>query len=77
MSDDQTMYRTTEELEKEKVDDVVVSYPKTLTSLGFLKEEQVDELKKQIRDSVRDQMNKALEMPWRREVDEHGSLIQP
>ena len=35
MSDDQTMYRTTEELEKEKVDDVVVSYPKTLTFLGF------------------------------------------
>ena len=64
MSDDQTMYRTKEELEIEKEKDVVNSYPKTLTNLGLLSDAEVQKIKDSIKASVKDAIAKAIATPW-------------
>ncbi len=64
MSDDQTMYRTKEELEIEKEKDVVNSYPKTLTNLGLLSEAEVQKIKDSIKASVKGAIAKAIGTPW-------------
>ena len=64
MSDDQTMYRTKEELEIEKEKDVVNSYPKTLTNLGLLSDAEVQKIKDSIKASVKEAIAKAIATPW-------------
>ena len=65
MSDDQTMYRTKEELEIEKEKDVVNSYPKTLTNLGLLSDAEVQKIKDSIKASVKDViLPRQLATPW-------------
>ena len=64
MSDDQTMYRTKEELEIEKEKDVVNSYPTTLTNLGLLSEAEVQKIKDSIKASVKGAIAKAISTPW-------------
>jgi 2-oxoisovalerate dehydrogenase E1 component len=64
MSDDQSMYRTKEELEREKDQDVFNSYPKLLVDAGILTEEQRKELLTEVSDECRQAMKEAIETPW-------------
>ncbi len=64
MSDDQSMYRTKEELEIEKEEDVFKSYPKFLVDSGIMKQEEVDSLYDEVSKEVRQAMNEAIETPW-------------
>ena len=64
MSDDQTMYRTEDELKIESQKDVVNSYPETLTSLGLMSEKEVQQLKENVAASVKEAMSKAIATPW-------------
>ncbi len=64
MSDDQTMYRTKEELEREKEQDVFNSYPKLLVEAGIMSEDERAALLKEVSDECRAAMMKAIETPW-------------
>ncbi|MCP4912701.1 MAG: dehydrogenase [Oligoflexia bacterium] len=64
LSDDQSMYRTKEELAEEKEIDVFNSYPKFLVDSGIMKQEEVDALLEEVSNEVREAMNKAIETPW-------------
>ncbi|MAF78885.1 MAG: dehydrogenase [Halobacteriovoraceae bacterium] len=64
MSDDQTMYRTKEELEREKEQDVFNSYPKLLVEGGIMSEEEKDSLLKEVSDECRQAMKEAIDTPW-------------
>jgi len=63
MSDDQTMYRTSEELELEKEEDVFNSYPKLLVQAGIITEKERADLLDKVGKEVREAMNEALETP--------------
>lgn len=64
MSDDQTMYRTKEELEREKEQDVFKSYPLLLISGGVMAEEETKNLLAEVSAECREAMLKAIETPW-------------
>lgn len=64
LSDDQTMYRTKEELELEKEIDVFVSYPKTLIEAGVISSEENKKLLEEVSLEVREAMAKAIDTPW-------------
>ncbi len=64
MSDDQTMYRTKEELEREKEQDVFNSYPKLLVEAGIMTEEERVDLLKEVTDECRQAMKEAIDTPW-------------
>lgn len=64
MSDDQSMYRTKEELEEEKKLDVFNSYPLTLIGAGVITEKERDEILEDVSNEVREAMNKAIETEW-------------
>lgn len=64
LSDDQTMYRTKEELETEKEVDVINSFPKFLTETKIFSQAEVDALFDEVGKEVREAMNKAIETPW-------------
>jgi 2-oxoisovalerate dehydrogenase E1 component len=64
MSDDQSMYRTKEELEREKEQDVFNSYPKLLVEAGIMSEEERANLLKEVSDECRAAMKEAIDTPW-------------
>jgi 2-oxoisovalerate dehydrogenase E1 component len=64
LSDDHAMYRSKAELEKEKLDDVFISYPKFLTRTQILTEVEIKEIMDQVNVEVRDAMNRAITTPW-------------
>ncbi|MBT5095050.1 MAG: dehydrogenase, partial [Halobacteriovoraceae bacterium] len=64
LSDDQSMYRTKEELAAEREEDVYNSYPKLLVEGGVLEQSEVDELISSIDVEIRTAMKKAIETPW-------------
>ena len=64
MSDDQSMYRTQEELENEKEVDVFNSYPQLLVEAGLISEEEREGLYQEASDLCRQAMKEAIETPW-------------
>jgi 2-oxoisovalerate dehydrogenase E1 component len=64
LSDDQSMYRTKEELAEEKILDVVNSYPKFLVESGVMTKEEVGAVEKEIAVEATAAMKEALETPW-------------
>ena len=64
MSDNQKMYRTGQELEKEKKADVINSYPKLLISAGILTQSRLDKINADITTELRESMNRAIETDW-------------
>ncbi|CBW27932.1 putative pyruvate (oxoisovalerate) Dehydrogenase, alpha-beta fusion [Halobacteriovorax marinus SJ] len=69
LSDDQSMYRTKEELAEEKVIDVFNSYPKTLIETGIMTESEVKELLDEVSKEVRQAMNDAIATEWPKPED--------
>lgn len=64
MSDDHSMYRSKEELEREKEQDVFNSYPKLLVEAGIMSPKDVEGLLKEVSDECRKAMNEAIETEW-------------
>lgn len=64
LSDDQSMYRTKEELDNEKQIDVFNSYPKFLVKSGVMSQDEVDELLAEVSQEVRKAMEDAIKVPW-------------
>jgi 2-oxoisovalerate dehydrogenase E1 component len=64
LSDDQTMYRTEQELSEEKEIDVFNSYPKLLVNTGIITEKERESILEEVSANVRDAMNRAIETPW-------------
>lgn len=64
LSDDQTMYRTKEELAEEKEVDVVNSFPKFLVETKLFTQEEVDEVKNEATKECREALKKTLETKW-------------
>ena len=64
MSDDQTMYRTQEELELEKKIDVFHSYPQLLIDAGIIKRKDVDQMLTTVSKELRQAMEKAISTEW-------------
>jgi len=64
LSDDQSMYRTKEELEEEKIIDVFNSYPKTLIEAGVITEKENEEILADVSAEVKEAMAKAIDTPW-------------
>ena len=64
LSDDQTMYRTKEELDREKEQDVFNSYPKLLEAAGIMTDDELKGLYKEVSEECREAMLKAIETPW-------------
>ncbi len=64
LSDDQTMYRTKEELAEEKIIDVFNSYPKTLIEAGVITQKENDQILQDVSAEVKEAMAKAIETPW-------------
>jgi len=69
LSDDQSMYRTKEELAEEKILDVFNSYPKTLIETGIMTQEEVDALLKEVSVEIREAMDKAIATEWPKPED--------
>ncbi|HAZ13752.1 MAG TPA: dehydrogenase [Bdellovibrionales bacterium] len=64
LSDDHVMYRSAAELEQEKIQDVINSYPKTLLEAGVMTQAEIDKLFDEVSKEVKAAMSKALETPW-------------
>ena len=64
LSDDQAMYRTKEELDKEKEDDVIKAFPKFLTETKIFSQSDVDGMLEEITAHVREAMKKAIDTSW-------------
>ncbi|MEC7276450.1 MAG: dehydrogenase E1 component subunit alpha/beta [Bdellovibrionota bacterium] len=64
MSDDHSMYRTKEELEREKEQDVFNSYPKLLVDAGIMSEEERASLYDEVSAECRQAMKEAIDTPW-------------
>ncbi len=64
LSDDQRMYRTVEELEQEKKEDVFYSYPQFLVESKLCNEQEISELLDRVSLTVKQAMQQALETPW-------------
>lgn len=64
LSDDQTMYRSKEELEREKQQDVFNSYPRLLVEAGIISKKEREELLKEVSDECRKAMKEAIDTPW-------------
>ncbi|MDD0854411.1 dehydrogenase E1 component subunit alpha/beta [Halobacteriovorax sp. GB3] len=69
LSDDQSMYRTSEELAEEKEIDVFNSYPKTLVEGGVMSETEVEELLAEVSTHVREEMKRAIDTEWPKPED--------
>jgi 2-oxoisovalerate dehydrogenase E1 component len=64
MSDDQSMYRTKEELIREKEQDVFNSYPLLLNSAGILSPDETKGLLDEVTQECRKAMKEAIDTPW-------------
>lgn len=64
LSDDQSFYRTKEELEEEKRIDILTTYPKFLLKAGFVTEAELKATKENIDQEVKEAMKKAIETEW-------------
>ncbi len=64
LSDDQRMYRTEEELAKEKEQDVFNTFPKFLIANNIISEKEQKDLLEEVTLEVRGAMKKAIETPW-------------
>ena len=64
MSDDQGMYRTKEELDREREQDVFKSYPRLLVDAGIMSAEENEELLNEVTLECRQAMKEAIETPW-------------
>jgi len=64
LSDDQTMYRTAEELEREKEQDVFNSFPELLIAGGIMSDSDVTGLLNEVTEECRTAMAKAIDTPW-------------
>lgn len=64
LSDDHSMYRTQEELQKEKQEDVINSFPQFLMETDLLSEEEIEGLKNQVTKEVKEALKQALETSW-------------
>ena len=64
LSDDQSMYRTQKELERENKIDVINSYPQLLIDAGFMSQKEVDKLTDEMAAELRQEMKRAVETPW-------------
>ena len=64
MSDDQSMYRTTKELNLEKKKDVFNSFPRFLLDAKIISSKELEGINKDIANNLREEMNRALETPW-------------
>ena len=69
LSDDQSMYRTKEELSEEKILDVFNSYPKTLIESGIMTEDEVKALLDEVSKEIRQAMNDAIATEWPKPED--------
>lgn len=63
MSDDETNYKPEEEREAEAQRDPVNAFAKFLTDEGLATEEEIDTLKEEVEQQVRDAVDEALELP--------------
>jgi len=64
LSDDQTMYRSKEELAEEQILDVFNSYPEFLVKSGVMKQDEVDAVLKEASEEVAEAIAKAIDTPW-------------
>ncbi|PIP95016.1 MAG: dehydrogenase [Bdellovibrio sp. CG12_big_fil_rev_8_21_14_0_65_39_13] len=64
MSDDHSFYRTKEELDQEKIEDVFNSYPKLLVDAGIMSEDEKTALLTEVTEEVREAMNQAIKTEW-------------
>lgn len=64
LSDDQSMYRTQEELQKEKELDVFNAYPQLLEKAGIISASENKEILSRISLQVKQAMSEALAEPW-------------
>lgn len=64
LSDDQKMYRTSKELEQEKIDDVFNSFPKFLVESELCLQSEIDDCLEEATLEVKQAMEKALNTPW-------------
>ncbi|MCB9062159.1 MAG: dehydrogenase [Halobacteriovoraceae bacterium] len=64
LSDDQSMYRTKEELEREAREDVVNSYPNFLIDTGVISAKENQKILDEIAEEIKVAMKKVLETPW-------------
>jgi 2-oxoisovalerate dehydrogenase E1 component len=74
LSDDHGFYRTKDDLADESRKDVFNSYPRFLIEAGIINEEEKTDILNQISDSVRAEMNQALQTPWP-SVDTHSDHL--
>lgn len=75
LSDDQSMYRTKEELDQEKIDDVFNSYPKLLIEAGIITEAQRAEILEEISLDVREAIQKAIDTPWMKPEESMDHIV--
>jgi 2-oxoisovalerate dehydrogenase E1 component len=64
LSDDQSFYRTKEELAQEAKIDVINTYPDFLIKAGFLTEDELKAIKENINADVKDAMKRAIATEW-------------
>ncbi len=64
LSDDQSMYRTEDEIIKESEIDVINSYPQLLKDTGIMNEKDLTKLYDEVNAEVRTAMEKAIKTPW-------------
>ncbi len=64
LSDDQSKYRTKDELNEEKEIDVINSYPRLLLEGGILSEKEYQDLQAEVNDEIKKALNETLETPW-------------
>jgi 2-oxoisovalerate dehydrogenase E1 component len=69
LSDDHSMYRTTEDLDDEKRRDVFNSYPKFLVDAKIITEAQRAKILEEVSTFLREEMNRAINTPWPKTED--------
>lgn len=69
LSDDQSMYRTEKELQKEKEIDVINSYPKLLLESGIINQKNLDKVYEHVDAHIKESLRKCLETPWPKPED--------
>jgi len=64
LSDDHSMYRSQEELNTEKENDIFYSYPKTLIEAGIITKKEAEKFLEDAGIEAKEAMGKAIETPW-------------
>jgi len=69
MSDDQSLYRTKEDIEQEGGKDPIVTFPARLVAEGVATEEEIESLKAGVQAEIEEAAEKALQAPWPEKSD--------